>query len=191
MQNRKHETRRLCLLHSDPSLAKKVADYYCRNKDFFRDTDPHYEDDFYTEPGQRSFLHQISERQKAGYEQRFWLVTKDFPERIIGMVSLNNIVMGAFRSCFLSYKLDCNQLRQGYMTEALEYVSRYAFDELRLHRLEANIMPRNTASLKTVEKLGFRNEGLSPKYLRINHVWEDHVHMVLLNQKLEECHQQG
>jgi Acetyltransferases, including N-acetylases of ribosomal proteins len=44
-------------------------------------------------------------------------------------------------------------------------------------------MPKNIRSLKVVEKLGFRNEELAYKYLRINGKWEDHIHMVLLNKK--------
>jgi [ribosomal protein S5]-alanine N-acetyltransferase len=58
------------------------------------------------------------------------------------------------------------------------------FQELGLHRIEANIMPKNKRSLRVVEKLGFYNEGLAYKYLKINGKWEDHIHMVLLNDKV-------
>ena len=51
-----------------------------------------------------------------------------------------------------------------------------------LHRVEANIMPRNPASLRAAEKAGFVREGLSRRYLNINGVWEDHIHMVRLNE---------
>lgn len=71
------------------------------------------------------------------------------------------------------------------MTEAVEAVVNHAFQELHLHRIEANIMPRNRASLRVVEKLGFRNEGVSREYLKINGKWEDHIHMVLLNEEME------
>jgi ribosomal-protein-alanine N-acetyltransferase len=59
------------------------------------------------------------------------------------------------------------------------------FGEYGLHRIEANIMPRNAASLRVVEKAGFHREGLAKKYLKINGVWEDHIHMVLLNDRME------
>ncbi len=55
------------------------------------------------------------------------------------------------------------------------------FDEEGLHRIEANIMPKNSASMKVVKKLGFYDEGLAYQYLKINGTWEDHIHMVLLN----------
>ena len=67
------------------------------------------------------------------------------------------------------------------MSMAVEMLVRYAFEELKLHRIEANVMPRNAASLRILEKNDFVNEGLSKYYLRINGIWEDHIHMVKLN----------
>ena len=65
------------------------------------------------------------------------------------------------------------------MTEAVRETVRIAFEELDLHRIEANIMPRNRASLGVARKAGFYEEGLALKYLQINGVWEDHIHMVI------------
>ena len=67
---------------------------------------------------------------------------------------------------------------------AVEMLVRYAFEELQLHRIEANVMPRNAASLRVLEKNDFVNEGLSKYYLRINGTWEDHIHMVKLNDSM-------
>ena len=78
----------------------------------------------------------------------------------------------------MGYKLDAALCGQGYMTEAVQKLSEIAFKELGLHRIEANIMPRNAASLRVAEKAGFYREGLALKYLNINGVWEDHIHMV-------------
>ena len=83
------------------------------------------------------------------------------------------------------YKMDKDLLRQGYASEAVLAVVELAFRGLNLHRIEANILPRNAASLALARKCGFREEGLSPKYLRINGVWEDHIHMVRLNEEGE------
>ena len=87
-------------------------------------------------------------------------------------------------SCHLGYKLDNDEINKGYMTEAVEKSIDIIFNEFKLHRIEANIMPRNISSLKVAEKLGFYNEGLAYKYLKINGKWEDHIHMVLLNEKV-------
>ena len=64
---------------------------------------------------------------------------------------------------------------------AISMLVSYAFDELHLHRIEANVMPRNKASLRVLEKNHFENEGVSKHYLNINGVWEDHIHMVRIN----------
>ena len=64
---------------------------------------------------------------------------------------------------------------RGVATHALAALLRIAFDELRLHRVQAAVMPRNTPSIRVVEKCGFALIGLSPRYLCINGVWEDHL----------------
>ena len=69
------------------------------------------------------------------------------------------IQRGSFCSCFLGYKLDKDWLRQGLMSEAVNECVRIAFEELGLHRIEANIMPRNIASLGVVRRCGFVEEG--------------------------------
>lgn len=97
------------------------------------------------------------------------------------MTALNNVVWGAFYSCFLGCKLDVELINRGYMTTAVQAVTEFAFRRLHLHRIEGNIMPKNKPSLRVLEKCGYQNEGLSKSYLKINGRWEDHIHMVKLN----------
>src|SRR5690606_19759106 len=104
---------------------------------------------------------------------------------IIGEVSLSQVIYGPFRSCYLSYIQDGRESGSGYASEAVRAIVEYAFEELKLHRIEANIMPRNESSIKLVERLGFKCEGLAERYLQINGKWEDHLHYVLLNQTVE------
>ena len=99
---------------------------------------------------------------------------------IAGVVNLNEIVMGAFCSAYLGYYGTAAAAGRGLMREAVALAVRFAFDELGLHRLEANIQPGNTASLALVKSLGFRREGYSPRYLRIAGVWRDHERWALL-----------
>ena len=61
------------------------------------------------------------------------------------------------------------------MREALTEAIRYVCDELRMHRIMANYMPRNDRSGRLLERLGFVVEGRAKEYLRINGVWEEHV----------------
>jgi [ribosomal protein S5]-alanine N-acetyltransferase len=99
---------------------------------------------------------------------------------IVGIINLNEIVMGAFQSAYLGYWGMVRFARRGLMTEALRLAVDFAFGELGLHRLEANIQPENTASIALVRRLGFQKEGLSPRYLRINGEWRDHARWAVL-----------
>ncbi|MYA75060.1 MAG: GNAT family N-acetyltransferase [Acidimicrobiaceae bacterium] len=92
-----------------------------------------------------------------------------------GEINLNSIQRGPFQSCYVGYWIDEALAGNGYMPEALVVVARFAFEELRLHRIQVAIVPRNTASRRVVEKLELRDEGTAVRYLEINGVWEDHV----------------
>lgn len=178
-----YETERLLLKVIDSTYAGQVLDYYIRNKDFLEEWEPVRDDKFYTLEAQAEQLEKDTKNMEEGRMLRLWVFEKS-SGRLVGSVAFNNIVRGAFLSCHLGYKSDSSTINKGYMTEAIRKGIEVIFDEYKLHRIEANIMPKNKASMRVVEKLGFYNEGLAYKYLRINGVWEDHIHMVLLNDKL-------
>lgn len=94
--------------------------------------------------------------------------------RILGVININCIVWGFFKSGYLGYYLGAPYARQGYMTEGMQLVIRYAFTQIGLHRLEANIQPDNLPSIALVRKCGFRKEGFSPRYLKVLGQWRDH-----------------
>jgi ribosomal-protein-alanine N-acetyltransferase len=94
--------------------------------------------------------------------------------RVVGIVNISNIVLGAFRSAYLGYYGMAWCAGRGLMTEAVGLAVRYAFDTLGLHRVEANIQPGNAPSIALVRRLGFTKEGFSPRYLRIGGDWRDH-----------------
>lgn len=91
-----------------------------------------------------------------------------------GMVNINSVIRGRYQGASLGYAAFAPSAGRGYISEGLTVALRHAFDDLRLHRLEANIQPGNKASLAVVERLGFRYEGLSPDYLYIDGAWRDH-----------------
>ena len=173
------------LIPADPSLAEALCAYYIRNREFLRPFEPAREESFFTAEYQRNILESEVSARKNGTGFRFYIRLLDSPE-IIGIIGLNNIIRGAFQSCHLGYKLDEAHRGQGIMPMAVNMIVDYAFRELNLHRIEANVMPRNRASLRCLEKCGFENEGLSRFYLNINGVWEDHIHMVRLNYDMHE-----
>lgn len=181
------ESDRLILRVLDESYSEKILDFFIRNSDFLNKWEPIKDEEFYTVEFQEQRLINDLKLMNEDRSLRLWMFKKDDTEfnNIIGSVALNEIVRGCFHSCFLGYRIDEQNANNGYMTEAVKRLKEYAFNDLKLHRIEANIMPHNIASLKVVEKNGFVNEGLSKKYLKINGRWEDHIHMVILNEDME------
>jgi [ribosomal protein S5]-alanine N-acetyltransferase len=91
-----------------------------------------------------------------------------------GVITIDSIVRGRFQSASVSYAAFASAAGKGYMSEGLTLALEYAFQELRLHRLEANIQPGNQPSLRLVQRLGFRKEGYAPAMLFIDGAWRDH-----------------
>lgn len=178
------ESQRLILKVLDKSFAELVVDYYLRNKFFLEEWEAVKSEEFYTKQYQEEQLDKELFNIENKKSFRLWVFKKEDDNRIIGSIGFNNIVWGSFLSCHLGYKLDKDEVNKGYMTEAIQKGIEIMFNEFGLHRIEANIMPKNKCSLRVVEKLGFYNEGLAYKYLKINGKWEDHIHMVLLNDKV-------
>ena len=178
------ETKRLTLRVLDGSDAAAVLDYYERNKTFLEEWEPERPEGFYTPEYQAEQLDKELAVIESGAMFKYWIFTKQENQRVIGSVSFSNIVRGAFQSCFMGYKLDESEINKGYMTEAAAFGLQIMFNEYRLHRIEANIMPRNARSMAVVRKLGFTEEGLAKNYLKINGKWEDHMHFVLLNENV-------
>ena len=187
LKNRQLASERLLLQPPDPRLVQPITAYFQRNRDFLSPWSPTMRPIFYTEAFHQEKIRQELIQMQEKRLVKFWLFKLEDSElsRPIGHVSFSNLVWGAFRNCFLGYSLDETETSQGYATEAIAASIRFVFGELGLHRIEANIMPRNKPSIRVAEKLGFEYEGRSPKYLKINGVWEDHLHYVVRNKEQE------
>lgn len=94
--------------------------------------------------------------------------------RLAGGITLGNIRHGVSQSAHIGYWIGERYAGRGLMTEAVRLVARFAFDTLRLHRIEAACIPDNARSIRVLEKAGFQREGLLRSYLRINGLWQDH-----------------
>lgn len=92
-----------------------------------------------------------------------------------GEINLSSVQRGPFQSAYVGYWIDERHAGQGYVPEAVVVLGRFVFEELKLHRMQIAIIPRNAASRRVVEKLEIREEGTAARYLEINGVWEDHV----------------
>lgn len=127
----------------------------------------------------QEFLQYVARMQQPA--NRGFIVCERAGDGLVGVINITNIVMGPFRSGYLSYYAFAGFERRGLMGEGLRAVARHAFRTLKLHRLEANIQPGNLASIALVRACGFSREGFSPRYLKIGGRWRDHERWALLS----------
>jgi ribosomal-protein-alanine N-acetyltransferase len=124
-----------------------------------------------------TYLRRTRRPNQAGF-----LVCRTTDDAIAGVVNVSEIVRGAFQSAFVGYYAFTPHARKGYLREGLELTVRHAFDELGLHRLEANVRPENVASVQLIRSLGFEPRSRSPRYLFLDGDWRDHVGYVRLRE---------
>ena len=160
-----------------PRDAAAVTEFLRENREYHAPWEPTRPLRYYARGERRADLRR-SMRDTSQYQ--FGLILRDRPRGIVGLINFSNIIHGPFRSCFLGYRMAERYTGRGLMTEALAVACRAMFVRVGLHRIEANIMPRNTPSLALIRKLGFRYEGRSARYLMIQGRWEDHDRFALL-----------
>lgn len=177
-----HKTQRLLLRVLKEGQERAVCDFYKRNRECFEPFEPERTLSFYTEEFQKRNLRaEYCQYQKNRY-LRFYLYELSNPERIIGSICFDNIRLGSFQSCMVGYKLDKECQGRGYMLEALAYsLQKVIFKEYGLHRVEAMVLPENTASIHLLEHLGFEREGISKGFARLGGVWRDHIRYALIH----------
>lgn len=95
-------------------------------------------------------------------------------EHIAGVFNISEIVRGLFQSAYLGFYAVADYAGKGYMSSGLKLILNEVFTTLDMHRLEANIQPDNINSINLVKENGFKKEGYSPRYLKIDGIWRDH-----------------
>lgn len=161
-----------------------MRDFGLRSREFHAPWDPIRPVDFWDLPAVAERLRiQVAEAQ-AQVSCCLCVSDKNDPSRIIGIANLRNIIRGAMLGCHLGYALSPDAVGRGFMTEAVERAVLIAFQDLALHRVEANVIPRNVRSIAVLRRAGFSEEGVSPRYLRIAGTWEDHVRFAVINDGL-------
>jgi ribosomal-protein-alanine N-acetyltransferase len=111
---------------------------------------------------------------------RGFLIARNADDMMVGVINVNDVIMGGFCSGSLGYYGSGAVARRGYMAEALALVLEQAFETMGMHRIEANVQPGNSASLALVARVGFRKEGFSPSFLQIDGKWCDHERWAIL-----------
>jgi ribosomal-protein-alanine N-acetyltransferase len=122
-----------------------------------------------------------------GESFEFMLVRRRSDAAIAGYFDVSQIIRGPLQSAFLGYGGVAALAGQGYMSEGLRLLLRHAFEELRLHRIEANIQPDNERSLALVRRAGFVREGFSERYLKIGGRWRDHERWAIRVEQWQEA----
>ncbi|HRK23892.1 MAG TPA: GNAT family protein [Beijerinckiaceae bacterium] len=105
-------------------------------------------------------------------------------KRLVGGLTLGNIRRGAAQAGTLGYWMGARHARQGLMTRAVRLACKLGFLRLGLRRIEAACLPENVASIRLLEKSGFRQEGRARAYLAIAGVRRDHITFALLDDEM-------
>lgn len=175
-------TERLTLTLPPPDVAPRVVEYYERNREFHRPWDPPRPAAFHSVEFWEARLAANRAEYLACRSLRLFLFRSgDVGGEVVGTANYTGIVWGAFMACRLGYGLDAGAEGSGFMSEALRASLAYVFEELGLHRVEANYVPTNERSGRLLERLGFVVEGRAKDYLYINGAWRDHVLTSLTN----------
>lgn len=161
------------------SEAARVAEYLQNNRDFHKQFSQTHTDDYFTVSTQKKYLAYDCNSFLEGSLVPLWISLKD-DNRIIGRVSFFNFAYGGMMSCACGYHLDKEHTGKGYMTEALKSAMAFVFDEYKMHRIEAFIVPENEPSLNLVKRVGFHYEGKRMSYMHINGRYRDHEAFYML-----------
>ena len=151
------------------------------SRDFLMPWEPTWPADDLTRSAFRRRIRRYSEdlRTDQGYA---FLIIRRSDDTLVGGLTLANIRRGVAQAGSLGYWMGEPYARQGHMTAAVKALIPFAFGTLKLHRIEAACIPTNIASIRLLEKTGFKREGFARKYLCIDGHWQDH----LLYARLEE-----
>jgi len=104
---------------------------------------------------------------------------------LIGQITLGGIIFGAMRGAHIGYWIDQRFANRGYTTRAVKLLTKFGFEQLRLHRIEINLRPENEASKQVAIKAGFLLEGARNNYLHIAGDWRNHITFVKENPEIK------
>jgi ribosomal-protein-alanine N-acetyltransferase len=144
------------------------------SRDFLTPWEPTWPADDLTRASFRRRVRRYFEDQRGDLAYPFFIFHKN-DHVLVGGLTLANVRRGCAQACTLGYWMGRNYARRGYMTAAVRAVIPFAFETLRLHRIEAACIPGNVASIRLLEKTGFRREGFARQYLCIDGLWQDHL----------------
>lgn len=169
-----------CVLR--PRALRDVSDlsrYYTENADHLRKWDPLRPEGYHR---QLAWMDRV---QADGPDEVHLIARRSTAAQdIAAVISFTGIMRGAFQACYMGFSVDHRLEGTGLMYEVAEAAIQHMFTTEGLHRIMASHMPENTRSAALLDRLGFQNEGLARRYLKIQGAWRDHVLTARLN---DEC----
>ena len=157
-----------------------------RSRNFLAPWEPSWPVDALSRASFRARVARYAEDWRTDQAYNLFIFTHD--ETLIGGVGLSNLRRGVSETANLGYWIGEPFAQQGYMTAALPLVLAFAFDRLRLHRVEAACLPNNTPSRSLLVRAGFRQEGYARQYLCIEGRWQDHLLFAILREDWDGRH---
>lgn len=151
--------------------AKALSALLVANREYLAPWEPIRGEHFATVDGQFELITEQLKRHAEGVTLPQVILDDD--ERVVGRITLSGIVQGFFQSCAVGYWVAESATGRGVATAALRDVVRIAFDELGLHRIQAECLAYNLGSQRVLERVGFQHFGMAPKYLKIAGEWRD------------------
>jgi [ribosomal protein S5]-alanine N-acetyltransferase len=158
--------------------ASELAQLFSTNRDFLAPWQPLRPDRYFTPDGQRDAIEKSLEQQAQGSAAP--LVILDGIGAIVGTITLQSIIRGAFQSCSVGYWLGEVAQGHGWATRALQEAVDLAFGPLRLHRVQAETLTHNIRSQRILDRLGFVQYGRADTYMHIAGKWQDNLLYQLL-----------
>ncbi|MEY4655448.1 MAG: GNAT family N-acetyltransferase [Rhodoluna sp.] len=166
------------LTHQDVSLrlvrprdAKTLERLVLSNREWLRPweaTNPHGPTSFDFKVQIRALLRQLDRNESLPFVILY-------RNEIVGQLNVANILHGSVSSCVLGYWIVPEVAGRGITPTAVALAMDYVFSSVGLHRVEIAIRPENKPSLRVVQKLGLRHEGLKQRFIHINNDWRDHL----------------
>ncbi len=156
-----------------------------KSRDFLVPWEPTWPRDALTKASWRRRLRHYGEEWHDGTSYSF-LLFRNRDDALLGGITLSNVRRGVAQTGTIGYWVGAPYARRGVMTEGVQVMLGFSFDDLGLHRIEAACLPGNAASRSLLTKCGFREEGYAPQYLKINGAWEDHVLFALLASEMKQ-----
>ncbi|WP_262286136.1 GNAT family N-acetyltransferase [Micromonospora sp. MA102] len=166
---------RLISLEDAPALAELLG----ANREFLAPWDPVRSEDYFTADGQYAVVE--ADLQQHAQGSKLPHVILDDSGAVIGRITLNGIVRGPFQSCAMGYWVSAGHNGRGFATRAVREIVRVAFEELGLHRVQAETLLHNVRSQAVLERNGFVRFGMAPEYLNIAGRWQDHAMFQVVN----------